>query len=262
MQVDPGGNDAAPENGAPLHPPATALSQVARRPLLGLLVLVLTCGILVAAPGSAHAEDDGGPAVGGASLTSPDGFKVSGATAGPIEVGSTHTVTAALEDSVGDPIAGASVDFEVTSGPNVDKTATATTDTAGVAAFDLTSPVQGTDSVTATVTVDGQQKTATYSVQWLRRPAAPVITSAVAGNTTLTVDIKPAVGDGDAALSGIRVTVSPGDLVQTLPAAGGTATSPSCPTTRCTRSARWPPTPSATDPPPRRPPCTTHPGSA
>lgn len=160
-------------------------------------------------------------AIGGASVTLPSALSLTGPS-GPVEVGTTHTLVATLEDGQGDAVADAAVTFEVTDGPNAGQTEETTTDATGSASFALTADSAGTDNVT--VTVAGQDTTASHALKWLRRPAAPVINSAEAGNTTLTVDVSSAPGDGDAELSEIRVTIAPGDLVRTLDGTGGTIT--------------------------------------
>lgn len=65
-------------------------------------------------------------------------------------VGTSHTVTATVQDSNGNPIPNRAVTFEVISGPNVGITGTATTDTTGKASFTYTgSGGPGTDQIQA-----------------------------------------------------------------------------------------------------------------
>ena len=65
------------------------------------------------------------------------GISLSPATA-TNDVGTDHTVTATVNDSLGDPVVGTTVTFEVVSGPNTGDTDTATTDANGVATFTYT----------------------------------------------------------------------------------------------------------------------------
>lgn len=75
-------------------------------------------------------------------------------------VGTTHTVTATVQDDAGDPVAGRQVDFEILSGPNAGLTASANTDGDGKATFSWSSTVAGTDVVVARfVDSEGQTQT-------------------------------------------------------------------------------------------------------
>jgi hypothetical protein len=66
--------------------------------------------------------------------------------------GSSHTVTATVLNSTGAPLAGVTVTFKVTSGPNAGKTGTCVTNAAGQCTFTYNDPpgVTGTDNIAAT----------------------------------------------------------------------------------------------------------------
>jgi hypothetical protein len=66
--------------------------------------------------------------------------------------GGTATVTAKFANSCGTALSGVSVNFAVTSGPNAGTTATATTNSVGVATFHYSGTPQGIDSVSASIT--------------------------------------------------------------------------------------------------------------
>lgn len=65
------------------------------------------------------------------------------------DVNGTATVTATFTNSCGNPLQGASIDFNVTAGPNAGATGAATTDTSGNATFGYSSGTAGTDTVKA-----------------------------------------------------------------------------------------------------------------
>jgi Big-like domain-containing protein len=64
-------------------------------------------------------------------------------------VGANDTVTATVDNSTGAPVSGTTVTFDITSGPNAGKTATAATNASGVATFTYSSSLAGTDTVSA-----------------------------------------------------------------------------------------------------------------
>jgi hypothetical protein len=67
-------------------------------------------------------------------------------------VGEEHKVTATLNGAHGEPLAGETVKFDITSGPNSGKTETGTTNAAGQASWSYKSAKTGTDSIVATYT--------------------------------------------------------------------------------------------------------------
>jgi hypothetical protein len=64
-------------------------------------------------------------------------------------VGSSHTLTATVQDQAGHPVPGVTVTFTVTSGPNAGVTGTAVTGADGKATFTYSSSVAGTDHIVA-----------------------------------------------------------------------------------------------------------------
>ena len=69
------------------------------------------------------------------------------------DVGTTHTVTATVQDSSGDPAEGTTVAFTVMSGPNAGETGTGSTDATGEASFTYTGTGgEGTDVLEASFT--------------------------------------------------------------------------------------------------------------
>jgi hypothetical protein len=68
------------------------------------------------------------------------------------DVGASATVTASYTNSCGDPLQGATVDFDVTSGPNAGTTGTGVTGPDGNATFSYPGSSPGTDTVVASIT--------------------------------------------------------------------------------------------------------------
>jgi hypothetical protein len=99
------------------------------------------------------------------------GQSVSGLTLTPATatnvIGTTHTVTALVQDSILNPIPGVTVTFTILSGPNAGTTGQATTDANGEATFSWTSAVVGTDTVQASATnAAGAPVTTTATKDW------------------------------------------------------------------------------------------------
>jgi hypothetical protein len=69
-------------------------------------------------------------------------------------IGTSHTLTATVQDDNGNPVVGKTVTFLVTSGPNAGTTGTAITDAAGKAQFTYTGTVVGTDTIVASFVDD------------------------------------------------------------------------------------------------------------
>lgn len=65
------------------------------------------------------------------------------------EVGTQHTLTATVQDNLGNPIVGREVNFEIKSGPNAETTATGVTDGSGHVSFSYTGTSVGTDVIVA-----------------------------------------------------------------------------------------------------------------
>jgi hypothetical protein len=66
-----------------------------------------------------------------------------------LPVGTTHTVTATVEDEDNNPIEGVTVDFEVIAGPNAGNTFSALTDASGQAQYSYVGNVAGVDQIQA-----------------------------------------------------------------------------------------------------------------
>jgi len=97
-------------------------------------------------------------------------------TPASLDVGGTATLTALVQPS-GTPLAGATVTFTVTSGPNAGKTGTGVTDSTGTATFTYSSAVAGTDTWSASFTPvgAGAQTSNDVTVEWTAPPAPIVI---------------------------------------------------------------------------------------
>jgi hypothetical protein len=83
-----------------------------------------------------------GQSVSGLTLTPPTATNA---------VGTTHTVTATVKDSINNPVSGVVVNFTIVSGPNVGMVGADTTDTNGEATFSWSSAAEGTDTVEAAI---------------------------------------------------------------------------------------------------------------
>jgi hypothetical protein len=83
-----------------------------------------------------------GQSVSGLTLTPPTATNA---------VGTTHTVTATVKDSINNPVSGVVVNFTIISGPNEDLVGVNTTDTNGEATFSWSSAAEGTDTVQAAI---------------------------------------------------------------------------------------------------------------
>jgi RHS repeat-associated protein/uncharacterized repeat protein (TIGR01451 family) len=102
------------------------------------------------------------------------------ATAGPLVVGSTHTLKATLTDRNGAVVAGQVVHFVVT-GPNA-TSGNATTDASGVATFTYPGVAAGTDQAQATATKNSSTvQSNTAAATWIA-PIQPVSITSVHGN--------------------------------------------------------------------------------
>lgn len=108
------------------------------------------------------------------------GQSVSGLTLTPATatnvVGDQHTVTAAVKDTINNPIPGTVVTFTITSGPNVGLTGQATTDANGQATFSWSSQVPGTDTVQASIPkATGGTITTTATKDWVPGSVIPEV---------------------------------------------------------------------------------------
>jgi hypothetical protein len=109
-------------------------------------------------------------------------------------VGTSHTVSATVVGATGAPVAGATVTFNITSGPNSPRTATAVTNASGVATFTYTSNgTAGTDQIQASF-VNAQQQTLTSNI------VTKIWTGSVTPPPPTTSAIIPALGNFELAL--------------------------------------------------------------
>lgn len=84
-------------------------------------------------------------------------------------VGTTHTVTATVQNSVGQPIVGRVVTFRVKGGPHTGQTGTGTTNTAGQTTFTYPGTIVGTDTLIARMTTTTGQPDSSNTVRKLWR---------------------------------------------------------------------------------------------
>jgi hypothetical protein len=116
-------------------------------------------------------------------------------------VGTHHTVTATVQDDLGNPIVGSNVTFEVVSGPHVGEGGTATTDTSGEATFTYTGTSVGTDAIEATmVDRSGNPVTSNQVTKEWYSVGGPTVESALVSGTPENIfqpgDPVYAVGSG------------------------------------------------------------------
>ena len=115
--------------------------------------------------------------------------KVALAESGTRAINQTETIQATVTDGSGNLLPSTTVTFTVTGGPNKGTTGTATTNAKGVATFTYTSSAVGTDTIEATVTINGNPVSNTLDVTWQ------------AG--TLTTAGVPTLGEGALAALGL-----------------------------------------------------------
>ncbi len=102
-------------------------------------------------------------------------------------VGLSHTVTATLQDSNGNPIAGRMVTFTIVSGPNAGITGSQDSDSNGHATFTCTSTLVGTDTIQASFannegqTVTSNSVTKTWTLQVFALPESALGTLMATG---------------------------------------------------------------------------------
>jgi hypothetical protein len=102
-----------------------------------------------------------GQSVSGLTLTPPTATNA---------VGTTHTVTATVKDSINNPVSGVVVNFTIISGPNEDMVGVNTTDTNGEATFSWSSSAEGTDTVQAAINGAAAVITTTATKTWYITP--------------------------------------------------------------------------------------------
>ena len=89
------------------------------------------------------------------------------------ETGTSHTVTATVKDSSGNPLPGVTVTFKILTGPHVGKTATAVTNASGKATFTYTGSATGTDTIQAQFAQDGKTQTSNLAKKEWVTPSNP-----------------------------------------------------------------------------------------
>ena len=126
-------------------------------------------------------------------------------TLGP---GATATEQATLANTCGVGLQGASVKFAIASGPNAGRTATATTDASGVAAFSYSSTLTGTDTIgAATTNPAGTITSNNATVTWQQRQAHLAITGgASTGDHDDPATVAGTLTDGAGPIVGQPVT--------------------------------------------------------
>jgi hypothetical protein len=135
-----------------------------------------------------------------------------------LDTSTSGTVTATLVDSTDStPIAGASVTFDVSSGPDAGQTFTGTTDSSGQVSFTYTnSGTAGTDQILATADVSGVTSQGTASITWQTSAASPTsLTTWLSGGSesgaTISVPSGTAVTDSST-LSGTNASTATGSV--------------------------------------------------
>ena len=93
-------------------------------------------------------------------------------------IGEDHTVTATVNDAIGDPLEGVEVTFEVTAGPNAGDTGSDATDASGEATFTYTgNGGAGTDTIEACFLDEQEQEHCdTATKEWVEPLATPTPT--------------------------------------------------------------------------------------
>jgi hypothetical protein len=118
-------------------------------------------------------------------------------TAGVNKVGESHTLTAAVQNEHGEPIEGAAVQFQVTSGPNAGVAGSAVTGAGGRATFAYSSSKAGIDHIVASFTNDAgiRHESNEVSETWEAAAATQTpATTTTTTSTTTTTTSKPAGG--------------------------------------------------------------------
>jgi hypothetical protein len=124
-------------------------------------------------------------------------------------VGTDHTVTATVRDSLANPLSGIEVTFEVTSGPNAGETGTAITDANGEATFTYTgNGGAGTDIIEASFTDSqtGDLRTDTAEKTWVMPDETAPRCELTAINYGPPVSIEVEVEDAESGVERVQVT--------------------------------------------------------
>lgn len=145
-----------------------------------------------------------------------------------LATGSSASVVATLVNGSGVPISGASIEFDITGGPNSGKTFTGTTDGSGDTTFTYTgSGGPGTDSIVATYTSSsGVTSQGTASVTWTASAAPTTLTTSLSGSgksgANITVPAGSSVSDS-ATLSGTNSSTAGGTVTYNVYSDSGCA---------------------------------------
>ncbi|MFP4470650.1 MAG: Ig-like domain-containing protein [Bacteroidales bacterium] len=131
-----------------------------------------------------------------------EGILISQPTNEP-EVGTDHTITALIQDDLGNPVEGEMVDFEVISGPNAGTTHSEATDANGEAFFTFSSAVAGTDMVEACFenSLGNSECSNNLSVNWMEPQAESIVltqdvnTLPIGNIHTVTATLEDELGD-------------------------------------------------------------------
>jgi hypothetical protein len=134
-----------------------------------------------------------------------------------LDTSTAGTVTATLVEGAGStPVAGASVTFDVTSGPDAGQTFTGTTDSNGQVSFTYTnSGTAGVDQILATAEVSGVTSQGTASITWQTGVSGTTLTTSLSGGSqsgaTISVPAGTAVTDSST-LAGTNASGATGSV--------------------------------------------------
>ena len=140
-----------------------------------------TLKVLVDYPYPTASDTRKAVSIGGGSVSLPSSFTLSASPSSP-EAGQPLTITATAQTLAGVPQAGVTVSMTVSAGPDAGQTFTATTNASGIASFTINTSSIGSNTYTATATVNGVLKTVSVTTVW-----APPVTTIPAVTTTVAV---------------------------------------------------------------------------
>jgi hypothetical protein len=97
-----------------------------------------------------------------------------------VQVGTTQTITATVNDANHKPMSGVIVNFEIISGPHTGLKSFNSTGSSGNAAFTFNGTSEGTDTVKATFkNSEGETITKTLTMKWIANPVPELSGAAV-----------------------------------------------------------------------------------
>lgn len=149
-----------------------------------------TLKVLVDYPYPTPADTRKAVSIGGGSVSLPSSFTLSATPASP-EAGQPLTITATAQTLAGVPQAGVTVSMTVSAGPDAGQTFTATTNASGIATFTINTSSVGSNTYTATATVNGVVKTVSVTTVW----APPSTTLPPSTTTPPTTSAVPTTSD-------------------------------------------------------------------